>query len=256
MRDFFDASFAISVFVIVTIFTGTTLSTRAATVEGSFETLPLQHTNYTVARAFVADTQFNPDNLTVFSKMSSFDIATTLNLPKTIRMSLTFSTLLEIDASEAGGLINVQLSGLSDLTGNVTVYFFDDSFVYQKKDSKITTSIGAESFPIISPNGPNWIVFATVGRASAGANSPLYNVVDQVATPIDLINRGGHIVVSDLPPAIIQQIRIGQTVFVDGQDIQYLIPSFSINPISVGASTTSMVATYFQEPCLITVDII
>lgn len=253
MRDFFDASFAISVFVIVTIITGTTLSTRAATVEGSFETLPLQHTNYTVARAFVADTQFNPDNLTVFSKMSSFDIATTLNLPKTIRMSLTFSTLLEIDTSEAGGLINVQLSGLSDLTGNVTVYFFDDSFVYQEKDSKITTSIGAESFLILRPN---WIVFATVGRASAAANSPLYNVVDQVATPIDLINRGGHIVVSDLPPAIIQQIRIGQTVFVDGQDIQYLIPSFSINPISVGASTTSMVATYFQEPCLITVDII
>jgi len=253
LRDFFDASFAISVFIIITIFAGTTLSTRAATVEGSFETLPLQHTNYTVARKFVADTQHNPNNLTVFSKMSSNELAGNLTLPRTISLSLTFSTLLKIDANEAGGMIDVELSGVSDLAGNVTVHFFDASFNYLSNTTKTTTSIGTESFPVVSSQ---WIVFANVGRASAAVNSPIFNVVDQVGTPIHMINRAGYILISTLPSAIPPVLKLGQTVFIDGQDIDYLIPSFSINPLGIGTSTTSMVATYFQEPCLITVDIL
>lgn len=253
MRDFFDASFAISVFLIVTIFAATTLSTRVATVEGSFETLPLQHTNYTIAKAFVADTVNNPDNLTVFSNMDSAQLASTLNLPPKIRISLTFTTLLTINVVETATNVDVQLSGLTDLAGIVTLHYFDGSNGYVTSDIKVTPVTGGVTFTNLTSH---WIVFARVGDASAIVNSPSFQLVSDISSPTHMINRAGYLEMSTLPSAISDKIKIGQTVYVEGQQIEYLIPTFSINPLGLGASTTSMVATYFQEPCLVTVDIL
>lgn len=254
MRDFFDASFAIPIFVIITIFTANTISTRGATLEGSFETLPLQHVNYSVAKKFVADTQHNPENLTVFSKMSSAELAGNLSLPREITVSISFSTLLQIDASKTGSTVDVQLSGLTDLSGTVILHRFSGAGNYLDNDTTVTSSIGTASFTPVP--GTRWIVFAQVGSASAAFVSPAYQVVDKLTTPIHMINRAGHTEISTLPPQIFQALRIGQTLFIDGDDVEFLIPSFTLSPLLVGASTTTMVATYFQEPCIIRVDII
>lgn len=255
MRDFFDASFAIPIFVIITIFTANTISTRGATLEGSFETLPLQHVNYSVAKKFVADTQHNPKNLTVFSKMNSAELAGNLSLPREITVSISFSTLLQIDASKTGSTVDVQLSGLTDLSGTVTLHRFSGGpGNYLGNETKVTSSIGIISFTPVT--GTRWIVFAQVGSASAAFASPAYQVVDELTTPVHMINRAGHVSVSTLPPQIFQELRIGQTLFIDGGDVAFLIPSFTLSPLLVGASTTTMVATYFQEPCIIRVDII
>lgn len=253
MRDFFDASFAISLFIIVTIFAASTLSTRAATVEGSFETLPMQHANYSIAKEFVADTVNNPDNLTVFSNMNSARLASALNLPSTIRISLVFTTLLRIDVIENGLTVDVQLSGLTDLAGKVTFHYFDGSNGYVSSETKVTPVTGLVTF---TNSTSHWIIFAKVGSASAIVNSPSFQVVSDVSSPTHMINRAGYLLISSLPSDISDKIKIGQTIYVEGQQVEYLIPTFAINPLGVGASTTSMVATYYQEPCLVRVDIL